>query len=188
MGILEEAMAGDKEKATVESLPFSHPLFLHPSDTQGAALISHILTGTENYTVWSRAMRIALLGKQKLGFIDGTCLKSNQDEGLKEQWELCNAIVLSWILNSLSKELANGVIYFQNAHHVWVDLKERFNKCTGSRVFALHRELSSLRQGSSSVSTYFSKLKELWEEQSALTLNPCCTCEASKFYAQRAQE
>ncbi|GJW83211.1 ribonuclease H-like domain-containing protein, partial [Tanacetum coccineum] len=40
------------------------------------------LTGTENYQVWSCAMLLALKGKNKIGFIDGSCRRSNTDEFL----------------------------------------------------------------------------------------------------------
>ena len=127
---------------SVDSLPFSHPLYLHPSDTQGVTLVQQVLTGSENYTTWSRAMKIALRGKQKLGFIDGTCRKEIQETHLQEHWERCNAVVLSWILNSISKDLGNGMVYFHNAYLLWEDLKERFDKVSGTRIFSLHREIT----------------------------------------------
>ncbi|XP_028800665.1 uncharacterized protein LOC114755936 [Neltuma alba] len=133
-----------ESESPAANLCFTHPLYLHPSDTQGAAIIPQILVGSENYNVWSWAMQIALRGKQKLGFIDGTCLKESQDPALQDQWERCNAVVLSWILNSISKELANGVVFYQNAHLVWTDLKERYDKVTGSRIFSIYREINSL--------------------------------------------
>ncbi|KAK4254080.1 hypothetical protein QN277_009509 [Acacia crassicarpa] len=79
-------------KASPGSIPFSHPLYLHPSDTQGLSIIQQTLTGSENYTVGSRAMRIALFGKHKLGFVDGTCQKEDQDSAMQPQWERCNAL------------------------------------------------------------------------------------------------
>ncbi|KAK4285782.1 hypothetical protein QN277_002432 [Acacia crassicarpa] len=75
-------------------------------------------------------MGITLHGKHKLGFIDGSCLKESQDASLHEHWERCNAVVLSWIVNSISKHLANSVIFYQDTRLVWNDLKERFDKVT----------------------------------------------------------
>uniref|UniRef100_A0A3Q7HPE8 Reverse transcriptase Ty1/copia-type domain-containing protein n=1 Tax=Solanum lycopersicum TaxID=4081 RepID=A0A3Q7HPE8_SOLLC len=49
-----------------------HPLYLHPYDSPGSLNIEIMLTGTDNYTLWSKAMQLALLGKNKVGFIDGT--------------------------------------------------------------------------------------------------------------------
>ena len=49
----------------------NHPLYLSPSDVPGAMQIGIQLTGMENYTLWSRAIELTLLTKNKLGFVDG---------------------------------------------------------------------------------------------------------------------
>ncbi|XP_016436401.2 uncharacterized protein LOC107762547 [Nicotiana tabacum] len=157
-----------------------HPLFLQPCDTPGSSLISVNLIEPENYTLWSSTMRVSLLRKSKLGFVDGRYLKEKFDITLHELWEKCNAIVLSWIMNSVSAELLNGMVYASSAHNLWMDLKERFDKVNGSRVLYLHKQIATLTQGISSVSTYFSKLKELWAEFDALIPCPGCGNEESK--------
>lgn len=60
----------------VSQINYTYLLFLHPSDTLEALLISLKLTGPENYTLWSRSMALALLGKNKLGLVDGSCPQS----------------------------------------------------------------------------------------------------------------
>ncbi|XP_070022825.1 uncharacterized protein [Nicotiana sylvestris] len=45
-------------------------------------------------------MLIALRAKRKLGFIDGSCTKSQFTEDLGEDWERVNATVLTWIMNT----------------------------------------------------------------------------------------
>ena len=50
----------------------NHPLYLSPSDVPGAMQIGIQLTGMENYTLWSRAIELTLLTKNKLGFVDGS--------------------------------------------------------------------------------------------------------------------
>ncbi|XP_069151559.1 uncharacterized protein [Solanum lycopersicum] len=49
-----------------------HPLYLSSSDVTGAVQIGIQLVGMENYNLWSRAMKLTLLTKNKLGFIDGS--------------------------------------------------------------------------------------------------------------------
>ncbi|XP_028755810.1 uncharacterized protein LOC114715181 [Neltuma alba] len=156
-------MGGEKDSGN-PMIDFASPLFLHPSDTQGTSIIGQILTGSENYTIWSKSMMIALRGKNKVGFIDGSCKKEEQDLKFFDHWERCNAVVLSWILGSVSKDLASSLVYFQDAHTAWADLKERFDKISGSRIFYLYQEIHSLRQGKLTVFAYYSRLKELWEE------------------------
>lgn len=92
-------------------------------------------------------MQLALKGKRKLGFVIGTCTKSLFEDALHEKWETCNAIVHSWIMNSVSKEQFDGIIYASNAHVVWEDLKESFDKVNRAIIFQLHREIFKLSQG-----------------------------------------
>ena len=60
----------------------THPLYLYPNDTPGSSLISIQLTGSENYALWSRSMRLGLLGKSKLGFVDGRHTKDKFVESM----------------------------------------------------------------------------------------------------------
>ncbi|KAK5833910.1 hypothetical protein PVK06_017776 [Gossypium arboreum] len=103
-------------------IDFHHPLYLHPSDTPSTLRVSHQLLGFENYNIWSRSMEIALLAKNKLGFVDGTCSQANLPADLHPQWDYCNAIILYWILNTVCQELSAGIIFASSACLVWKDL------------------------------------------------------------------
>ncbi|XP_075106864.1 uncharacterized protein LOC142179874 [Nicotiana tabacum] len=126
------------------TIPYTHPLYLGPSDTPGVILIHVKLTGSESYSLWSRTIKIALLGKRKLGLVTGTCTKETFTAELNEQWETCNAIVLSWLMNIISTELLSGIAYTSNAHLVWEELRERFDKVNRMRIFQLHRAIANL--------------------------------------------
>ncbi|XP_075084762.1 uncharacterized protein LOC142168013 [Nicotiana tabacum] len=134
------AMAIGEEPSTRTStgttIDHHHPLYLQPCDTPGSSLISIQLTGTENYALWSRSMKIGLIGKSKLGFVDGRCTKDKFDRFLHELREKCNAIVLSWIMNAVRKELLSEIVYKSSTHKVWIDLKDKYDKVDGSRILA----------------------------------------------------
>lgn len=66
----------------VSSPDFSNPLHLHASDTNGAPILTFKLCGTENYNVWSCAMILALETKNKIGCIDGSCIRPTNDDVL----------------------------------------------------------------------------------------------------------
>ncbi|XP_075086155.1 uncharacterized protein LOC142168885 [Nicotiana tabacum] len=105
-------------------------------------------------------------------------------------WERVNVIVLSWIMNSIAKNLLGGIMYASSAQAVWDDLSERFNKCDGSRTFNLHKEITTLTLGTTSVSVYYSILKDLLEEFEALVSAPGCDCEKSRdfvLYLQKSE-
>ncbi|KAK4720432.1 hypothetical protein R3W88_010665 [Solanum pinnatisectum] len=109
--------------ATIEGQPsvsvdHNHPLFINASDTQGSVLISIQLLGSENYSLWSKSLKLVLTGKNKLGFLLGTCRKDMYPASLHPLWDRCNAIALGWIMNIVSKSLVSTVIYGSDAYTV----------------------------------------------------------------------
>lgn len=146
------------------------PLFIHPSDTSGMNIINEQLIGVENYGIWSRTMLIALRAKNKISFIDGSCLRPAQGTLSLNQWERCNALVLSWIMNTVFKAIFGGIVYSTDASVVWTDLKEQFDKIDGSRIFALHRDIGRISQGNGTIYDYFCRLKQLWDEYGSLVV------------------
>ncbi|GJY65498.1 putative reverse transcriptase domain-containing protein [Tanacetum coccineum] len=64
----------------ISKLDISDPMHLHPKDSNALTVVSIKLKRTENYQVWSCAMLLALKGKNKTDFIDGSCNRSNTDE------------------------------------------------------------------------------------------------------------
>lgn len=72
-------------------------------------------------------MTMALSAKNKIEFIDGSLLRPASNNPKHNVWIRCNDMVLSCLLNSLSKDLATSVIYIDTARDTWIDLKERFS-------------------------------------------------------------
>lgn len=177
----------ETEVPTQIHIDHTHPFHVHPSDTPGSILILVKLTGSENYGLWCRSMGIALQEKRKLGFVNGTCKKEVFDKNLHDDSDTCNAIIHSWIMNTVSPELLSGIVYASSANLVWEDLRERFDKVNRVRIFQLHREIATISQGVSSVSAYFTKLKELWAEYDAIMPSPNCNRERSKDYIEHLQ-
>lgn len=148
------------------------PYYLHHSDNPGLVLVSKDLIG-DNYASWSRAMLIALSAKNKLGFINGSIPRPpDADSTMLNSWNRNNNVVISWILNSVSKSAS--VIFSDSAADIWQDLKDRFQQSNGPRILQLWRELINLLQNQNTVGIYFTKLKTLWEELSKFRLT--CTC------------
>lgn len=104
------------------------------------------------------------------------------------QWERCNAWVLSWIMNTVFKEIFRGIVYSTDASLVWSDLKEQFDKINGSQIFSLHRDISRLNQGTETISTYYLKLKHLWDEYASLFTLPSCECYTAQKYLKHEEQ
>ncbi|EXC16177.1 hypothetical protein L484_024345 [Morus notabilis] len=92
----------------------------------------------DNYASWSRAMMIALSVKNKLGFIDGSITKpEGTDLNLLSSWIRNNNMVISWILNSVSKEISARSLFAEFAFEIWFDFKDRFQQSNDPRIFQL---------------------------------------------------
>lgn len=155
----------------------SNPFFIHHSDHPGLVLISKPLNG-ENYSTWLRAMTIALYAKKKLGFVNGTIKAPSAETHPNDYatWSRCNDMVHSWIVNSISPDISDSVIYYTTAREVWEDLRERFSQSNAPRIFEIQREIAYHRQEQLSVSIYYTKLKSLWDELSSYADASSCTC------------
>ena len=94
------------------------PYFLHNGDHSGLDLVSHHLMGNNNNT-WSRAMSMALNVKNKLGFIDDIISQPYTIAILFDTWSHCNSMVISYILNAMSKEFVNNSLYIDIVAEVW---------------------------------------------------------------------
>ncbi|KAD3068250.1 hypothetical protein E3N88_36130 [Mikania micrantha] len=166
----------------ISKLDVSSPLYLHANDSNSLTIVTMKLKGTENYSIWASAMKLALEVKNKYGFVSGTCTRPTDDEVLGKQWDRCNSVVLSWILNSVSEELYLGQVYSKFATELWLDLKETYDKVDGSVVFNVYQKINGLTQSGSSVSEYYHRLNTLWKQFDAIVQLPSCSCNASKEF------
>ncbi|KAJ0927068.1 putative retrotransposon gag domain, retrotransposon Copia-like protein [Helianthus annuus] len=166
----------------ISKLDISDPLYLHPSDSSALTIVSIKLKGTENYSVWSNAMKLALEAKNKYGFIDGKCVRSESDAVLASQWDKCNSVVLTWLLNSVSEELYLGQVFSKLASEVWTDLKESFYRVDGSIVYDLYKKINCVSQSGTPVAEYYNKLTTMWKQFDAMLHLPTCSCQAAKDF------
>ncbi|KAL7603258.1 hypothetical protein Lser_V15G16505 [Lactuca serriola] len=154
----------------------SNPLYLHPSDQPRMLLVLKQFDGS-NFNSWNKAMSIALSAKNELGFVNGKILKPDENDPNLDTWQCCNDMVTSWILNVLSGDIAESVIYSSSSYEIWNELDARFGQSNGAKLHQLQKEISDLSQGTSDLATY-TKLKKFWDELSALSSVLACTCGA----------
>ena len=85
-------------------------------------------------------------------------------------------MVLSWLLNFISENIRNSVLYFDTAKALWDDLQGRFGQSNKVRLFHVQKEVLCLTQGDLDIAGYYTKAKQLWDESSAVSGVPICTC------------
>ncbi|XP_075106940.1 uncharacterized protein LOC142179939 [Nicotiana tabacum] len=157
-----------------------HPLYVHPSDVLGTSLVSSPFDGS-CYGNWRCNVLVALYIRNKLYFINGTSQRPPEGSPLARQWQHYNDLVVSWLTNSMSKEISSSVEYSEFAKDIWTELEERYVKAAGARIFALKKELAHISQGSRDIASYFNKIKQVWDVIASLSAGRVrmCTCGVS---------
>ena len=89
-------------------------------------------------------------------------------------------MVISWILNSLSKDIADSVEYVSDAVELWKDLEDRYDQTNGAKLFQIQKDINDLSQGVLDVTVYYTGMKNLWEELSNLSIKNQCSCTCSR--------
>lgn len=119
-------------------------------------------------------MTFGLSVKNRIRFVNRTITKPTND--LLLAWIRNNNIVISWILNSISKHISASIMFSNSARTIWIDLKERFQKKNVPRIFQLKRSLATLEQNQDTIGVYYTKFNTLIDELN--TYRPGCTCGA----------
>ena len=138
-----------------------NPFLLSASENPGNILVTQPLLGMKNYQSWSRAMVLALTAKKKIGFVNENIEKPEIDSLLYEDWESCNIMVLSWLINSMYFDVSSSIMYCQTAREMWLELQHVFSQGNGPKIYNLQQEISQKTQSQLSVTEYYSKFKKL---------------------------
>ncbi|XP_021719096.1 uncharacterized protein LOC110686814 isoform X1 [Chenopodium quinoa] len=126
---------------------------------------------------WRRSMEIALSTKKKVGFVNGTVLRSAYaaDPVKVEQWDTCNSMVIFWIHGCLSDTIKKFVLFVNTSRETWIQLEKCFSISNGSRKYKLNKDLYSLKQNGNSINVYFTSMSSLWEEIDVVNALPVVT-------------
>ncbi|EPS63647.1 hypothetical protein M569_11137, partial [Genlisea aurea] len=138
-----------------------------------------------NFVAWSKAVRIAIGGRDCLGHLDGTAAPPPQgpkpaataDAELKawdalsrrhHDWQRTDFQVMTMILNSMEKDLAEAFVFANTAKELWEEIDRRFGASVEPQIFHLRSELQTLVQGEDTVVAYYTKLKHIWNQLDSL--------------------
>ncbi|KAK9740678.1 hypothetical protein RND81_03G053400 [Saponaria officinalis] len=113
------------------------PLFILSSNHPEVKLVAHNFEGSI-FGNWKHSMLIALSAKNKLSFIDGTNPNPPSTNPTSKTWQRCSDLVFSWILNALSLEIADSVLYCDSAQSIWQELQDRYAQTNGTRLYFVY--------------------------------------------------
>lgn len=139
-----------------------------------------------NYLSWNHSFTFAISIKNKLGFLNGSVNNQSKTYSIFPSWMHCNNLILSWILNSVSKEIASNVLYNNYTKQVWDKLRTHFSQPDDAQIYHLQHQLNSIVQNTLYVSDYFTQLNAIWEELRNCWPLPCCACGKRTCYALKS--
>lgn len=116
------------------------PYHLHHYDNPGQVFVSHPLNG-DNYPTWRRFMSMALMAKNKLGFVNGKIKKLDEASASYFAWLRCNTMVCSWLFNAMTKELFDSFVYCDSTAQIWSELHDRFSQSNSPRIYEIQRHI-----------------------------------------------
>ncbi|XP_019162676.1 PREDICTED: uncharacterized protein LOC109159108 [Ipomoea nil] len=174
--VSEEIPQRNQTQRSYNSEEMDNPFFLSPNDSPCTILVNLPLSGSSNYGTWSVSMRMALEIKNKWGLVDGSIVTPSRDDAQYLAWRRCNLIVCSWLFKSVDTTIAQSIIHFDKCRDIWEDLRKRFSQCDAQRISILQSEIYNLRQGTLSISDYYTKSCTLWEQMNTLRSIPICRC------------
>ncbi|XP_076954158.1 uncharacterized protein LOC143628441 [Bidens hawaiensis] len=126
-------MVGDKNdnngSFNVDPKPIdpSSPYYIHAFDYPRQMQVNDVLTDC-HYSDWSQEMIYFLYDKNKIGFVDGSIPKPQQNEETFMVWMRCDAMINGWLTTAMEKDIRGIVKYANSTSEIWEDIKESFGK------------------------------------------------------------
>ncbi|XP_024995882.1 uncharacterized protein LOC112529034 [Cynara cardunculus var. scolymus] len=170
-------MAGgeDSNKTEEGSIDPSSSYYLHPSDLPKQLHVNEVLTDG-NYADWAQEMSNFLYAKNKMDFVDGTIRKPETASSEYKPWMRYDAMIKGWLTAAMEKNVRDSVKYAITSSEIWADLRERFGKESAPRAYELKQKITTTRHDGTSVSTYNTRLRALWDESQSIQSFPRCSC------------
>ncbi|GKA31493.1 ribonuclease H-like domain-containing protein, partial [Tanacetum coccineum] len=144
---------------SINGLDGGNPPHMNPNDSTSISLIPVKLLGTENYHIWSSAMKLALQTRNKFAFVDGSCVKYaySTSDVLSAQWDRCNAVVDGSIIFNLLQKISSIkqggsslADYYHRLNSLWREF-DALTKlptcvCVANKELETHNKLMKLIQ------------------------------------------
>lgn len=93
-----------------------------------------------------------------------------------KDWYAINSMIVGLIFNTIDPSLRSSLSYMDCAKTLWEDLMERFSIRNDMRIHQLKIDIVNWKQSGQSATSYYEKLKTMWEELGGYTKYLACTC------------
>lgn len=124
-------------------------------------------------------MKKTLIAKNKLGFVNGSITLSSplvKTPVAIDAQIRCDNMVGFWLMNAVSPQIQISIAYKDTTLEIQNDLKDTHSQGNSLTIFQLQKDIASINQGDSSITTYFTQLKVYQDELHNFRPIPTCSC------------
>ena len=146
------------------------------SSIQLGSTVSEKLT-RDNFVLWKAQFLPAVRGAQLMGILDGKIPQPPKtvEDDKKQQvpnpeydsWIVKDQQLLSYLLNSITKEVLASVATVTSSAEAWESLETMFSAQSRVRVTNLRMQLANIKKGGMSTEAYFNKMRKIKDELAA---------------------
>ncbi|XP_074284556.1 uncharacterized protein LOC141609390 [Silene latifolia] len=153
------------------------PVYALSNSDGVSAKITHVMLKGSNYAEWAKGFRNGLGAKRKIGFVDGSLKKPSTDSEDLDDWTTANCTVIAWIFNTIDPTIRPSVTYRDTAAELWDDIKNRFSRGHGIKIYQLESEITDCKQKEEeTIMDFYGRLKKLWYDVNDFDALPTCDC------------
>ncbi|XP_062075239.1 uncharacterized protein LOC133779275 [Humulus lupulus] len=130
----------------------------------------------------------SLRAKNKVKFINGKLPQPDPEDDDYDSWCRCNSMVISSILHAVSRDIADSIMYLDDATTIWNELHDLFHQNNDPHVFQVKPYMKGLARVSNDVTTYIICLKALWNLCKEFRPLHVYSCGAMKTFIEYQQQ
>lgn len=113
------------------------PFYLHNGDHPSIVLVSHILTRSLQHLESIHAD--GSHHKEQSGLCQRKHYSPRSRSSSLRYLDFYNSMVIPWILNFVSRQIAYSLLYMDDAFDVWIDFRDRLYESNGPQNFQIKK-------------------------------------------------
>lgn len=153
----------------------------------GTAYVSPKFDG-KNFLEWLESCTLALKSHQLMKYINGKAKNLASDTSF-DDWDSENAMVKSWLFNSMELCIRRSYLFLDTAEAVWNSITRTYSYSGNmAKHFEVKQKIWALTQGGRTLTEYYSELTSLWQESDHYTVFECKQAEDQEKYQKLVQE
>lgn len=143
----------------------------------------------KNFLEWSKACTMALKSHRLMRYINGKAKQPLENDPSFEDWDSENAMVCSWLFNSMEVHIRKSYIFIDTAEDVWNSITRTYSFSGNvAKRFEVNRKIWALAQADRTLAQYYSELTSLWSELGHYTIFECKHAEDQEKYQKLMTE